>query len=123
MSKIDRPIHHRHEEHTADDIADGHRQKIRKPECPPGQSVEVRDRLGDRCSEDGVEYFYRQRVWNEIHIRNAMLETSRHERGDRKDDRGDLIERTAGAKGQPDRQAHQSVTKDAKRHSLQKIEV
>src|SRR3990172_8179115 len=111
----DEPVDGGYQDGSPDDVADGDRQQIGEQERLPCQAGNV-DAAGG--GEGRVEALDEKADRNEVHVGDAVLESSGDESGNGQDDGGDPIDRAAGAEGQPDGQTDQGIAQHSQRQRL-----
>ncbi len=118
--QVDEPVHGADHDRAADDVADRDREQVVGEEVRPGQAREVGLRVEAR--DEGVVRLDQERDRDEVHVRDRVLEAGRDERGDRRNDREDLVGRRVRAVGEPDGEADQGVAQHRERDRLDEPE-
>ena len=111
-TQIDEPIDAPDEQAAAEEIAERRDQHI-----PPGVSPRQRRQGFGFPANERPElcrgmFLHQQGIRENKGVRDRVLKSRGHKRGDRRDDDGDLVDGAARAQCHPDGQADEDVAKD-----------
>lgn len=124
MAQIDKSVDQAHQHRTAENIPQRHREQIVKQEIFDSDVWKISNRLADACPERGRRApFDQQAHRNEIHIRDAMLESSGNKCCDGRNDRQDAIGGGARAERQPNCEAHKVVAQNSQHQRLPETQI